>query len=255
MQLYCPHCNSELESGYKFCPSCGKKINTNSQNDFDSHIVLEMNENKPKIKITTEFIDIDGSRATRSLMQDFQSLRGRIFHRIKKTAPESEPTLIPAINYYNLANYGMALNSFRKTIDKFPVLNDELMPHIDICKRVLKVNLNSYDTEYEQNLYKWNNTIRIFRLFKSAPIYKIRCKYCGHYTPYIHPDAGLAYFHTNNCQICGRGYPVPDFAWDGIDGQAYIYYRHSVLEKEFYQEFDNRYDVWPDHTHFLSKDK
>jgi hypothetical protein len=46
---------------------------------------------------------------------------------------------------------------------------------------------------------------------------------------------------------------MPDFAWDGIDGQAYIYYRNSVTEKEFYREFEAQFDVEVDHTAFLAK--
>ena len=55
--------------------------------------------------------------------------------------------------------------------------------------------------------------------------------------------------------ICVHGYPVPEFAWDGVDGQAYIYYRHSVNEPEFYKEFEEEYDANPDHTFFLRKNK
>ena len=210
-------------------------------------------ENKQKIKVTTEFIGPDGLKGTRSKMTDFQTLRGRIFARIQKAAPESEPILIHGRNSYNEANYQSALNSFRETTDKFPKLSEELAPHIEICKRVLKVSLNSDDRSYEESMAKWNGTSKVFRVFKTEPEYKIRCKYCGHYTPYHDPEDGFAYLGTNNCVICGRGYPAPDFAWDGIDGQAYIYYRNSVKEAEFYREFESRYEVNPDHTHFLKK--
>jgi len=64
-------------------------------------------------------------------------------------------------------------------------------------------------------------------------------------------QCGTAYLGSNNCAVCGRGYPVPDFAWDGIDGLAYIYYRHSVTEDAFYAEFEADYDVHPDRTHFM----
>ena len=212
-----------------------------------------MGENKKKIRVTTEFIGHDGSKGTRSKMTDFKTLRGRIFARIEQAAPESEPILIPGVNSYNAANYESSLKSFTETTDKFKQLCDELAPHIEICKRVLKVNLNSEDRKYEENLAKWNDTSKVLRIFKTEPEYKIRCKYCGHYTPYHDPEDGVAYLDTNNCTSCGRGYPVPDFAWDGIDGQAYIYYRNSVKETEFYREFENRYEVEPDHTHFLKK--
>lgn len=82
---------------------------------------------------------------------------------------------------------------------------------------------------------------------------KLRCKFCGHFTSYFDPDEGFAYIGGNNCENCGRGYPMPDFAWDGIDGQAYIYYRNSVTEPEFYREFEAQFDVEVDHKVFLKK--
>ena len=212
-----------------------------------------MGENKQRIKVTTDFIDLDGSKGTRSELTDFRTLQSRIFNRIQKAHPESEPILIAGINSYNMANYESALTSFTETTDKFPSLCDELAPHIEICKRVLEVRLNPDDSNYEESMAKWNGTSKVLRMFKSEPEYKIKCKYCGHYTPYHGPIDGLAYLDTNNCGICGRGYPAPDFAWDGMDGQAYIYYRNSVKEAEFYREFESRYEVNPDHTHFLEK--
>jgi hypothetical protein len=67
---------------------------------------------------------------------------------------------------------------------------------------------------------------------------KLKCKYCGHYTNYIPPNEGLAYLESNNCGICGRGYPMPSIHWDSDWGQTYIYERGSVSEKKFYKEFE-----------------
>ena len=36
---------------------------------------------------------------------------------------------------------------------------------------------------------------------------------------------------------------MPDFVWDSLDGQAYIYYRRSVSEEQFYREFEELFDV------------
>ncbi len=66
---------------------------------------------------------------------------------------------------------------------------------------------------------------------------KRRCKYCSHFTRYIQPNEGVAYFGTNNCRVCGRGYPMPDVFWDGAEGKRYIYYRGSVKDPVFYAEF------------------
>lgn len=109
------------------------------------------------------------------------------------------------------------------------------------------------DLGYEETLAEWERKPALLRRFRRSPQPQLRCKYCGHYTQYIDPLEGLAYLGTNNCTKCGRGYPMPDFSWDGLDGQAYIYYRHSVAEGEFYNEFEKRYEVVTPRDHFLKK--
>jgi hypothetical protein len=212
-----------------------------------------MVEKSKKVKVTNEFIGPDGQKTIRSKMGDFLTLQTRIFIRLQKAAPKSERILMHGINSYNEANYGSAINSFILTVNKFPILKEELRPHIVICRRVLKTLFSTHDIDYEKYMSKWNNTPLFFRIIKAKPVHKIRCKYCGHYTLPIAPEYGFAYLGTNNCDICGRGYPTPDFAWDGIDGQAYIYYRNSVKEEEFYKEFERMYDVYPDHKYFLKQ--
>jgi hypothetical protein len=80
----------------------------------------------------------------------------------------------------------------------------------------------------------------------------IRCKYCGHYTQYINPnDPTFGFINNNNCSKCNRMYPVPNFYWDGWEGLEYMENRHSVPEKEFYEEcrklkeiFSKEYLAW-----------
>ena len=52
---------------------------------------------------------------------------------------------------------------------------------------------------------------------------KLKCKYCGHYTNNVSPNEGPAYLGCNNCEHCGRGYPMPSIGWDSDLGQTYIY--------------------------------
>lgn len=75
--------------------------------------------------------------------------------------------------------------------------------------------------------------------------HKVRCKYCGHYTHYIAPNEGFAYMDSNNCSICGRGYPMPSTMWDTDWGKAYMYERGSVTEPEFYQEWEEENPSYP----------
>jgi hypothetical protein len=214
-------------------------------------------ERRVKPRISTEFTMPDGSKGTRSLMDDFQTLRGRIFGRLRNALGDDEANrlVLPGINAYNFADYESALGYFVEAVKHHPEISEELRPHIRICQRVLATVLSRDDISYRDVFTKWERAPRLLRYFRGTPVFKVRCKYCGHYTPYIDPEDGLAYFNSNNCGLCGRGYPVPNFAWDGLDGQAYIYYRHSVTEPEFYKEFEEEYDPNPDHTFFLRKDK
>ena len=212
---------------------------------------------RSKSQITVEFEMPDGGTAKRSRMDDFRTLRARIFIRIERTVGNEvgNRLVIPGINAYNTAKYENALNLFSEATCEFTQLIDELEPHIHICRRVVSAEKSPEDRAYLDQVKKWEKTSRLVKLFAKAPMLKVRCKYCGHFTPYIDPNQGFAYLDANNCQVCGRGYPAPDFAWDGVDGQAYIYYRHSVTEPQFYSEFEEQYDVHPDHTFFLAKKK
>ena len=130
----------------------------------------------------------------------------------------------------------------------------EIHPHLEICERVNTATKDQEDLAYEERVSRWEAKFWLIKWLSRSPEFKIRCKYCGHYTPYIDPNYGVAYFGQNNCIRCGRSYPTPDFSWDGIDGQAYIYYRRSVPEEEFYRKFEVKYDVSPDSSYFLEED-
>lgn len=215
-------------------------------------------EHRVKPKISTEFTMPDGTTGTRAHMEDFQTLRERIIFRLLLALGDDAGSrhVLPGIKAYNNADYESALAYFTKAVVEHPEISEELRPHIRICKRVLTSALTPDDITYRDAFLKWERLPRFIKYFRrrapSLKVRKVRCKYCGHYTPYIHPERGLAYFDENNCELCRRGYPVPDFSWDGIDGQAYIYYRHSVTESEFYKEFEDEYDVNPDHTFFMA---
>ena len=208
----------------------------------------------PKTKINTTFVAIDGTTGTRSKIDDFHSVRARIFARLKAADETSANHLvIPGINAYNQGDYEAALSHFLKSVAQVSAFQEELRPHINICTRVVHSVLSPGDIEYRNAYSQWERLPSYRKWLKQAPPLKLRCKYCGHFTAYIDPNEGFAYLGGNNCENCGRGYPMPDFAWDGIDGQAYIYYRHSVTDKEFYKEFEMQFDVEVDHRVFMAK--
>jgi hypothetical protein len=84
-------------------------------------------------------------------------------------------------------------------------------------------------------------TFLLHRFMKKFTVSKglIRCKYCGRNTYYIDPDESTyGYMNNNNCNKCGRMYPVPDFYWDGWEGLDEMEKRHSVPDEKFYSEYN-----------------
>lgn len=208
------------------------------------------------IKISHQYTEEDGRLVDQSKTEDFTTLQRRTSRSIgsRMKSGEADQPIIHGLNAYQRADYASALPWFREAVERHPELIDRLHPYIDTCERVLATEKSQDDLRYEFEIEAWKKKSALVRKFSSAPAAKVRCKHCGHYTPYIDPNNGLAYFGTNNCQECGRGYPVPDFVWDSVDGQAYIYYRHSVEEEAFYREFEERYDVRTSHRHFMTKE-
>lgn len=223
-------------------------------------------------KITHKYTNIDGTDGTRSNSNDFGTLPMRFLQRMLKIVGETNTELLNKIeiglNWYKHAKYENALKVFKEVVAELPSLETELSPFMETCERVLSKEKNSNDLLYEEYLSElkdWNSRSFLYKLlhakrkphdksrFSFGDRKKVRCKYCGHYTPYIDPYEGFAYFDTNNCIHCRRGYPVPSVEWDNIDGLAYIYYRNSVTEKKFYDEFESKYDVNPKRDHFLVK--
>lgn len=60
-------------------------------------------------------------------------------------------------------------------------------------------------------------------------------------------DGGPSVSWDEQVWPCGRSYPTPDFVWDRLDGQAYVYYPRSVPEGEFYREFGDLFAVEEPH--------
>jgi hypothetical protein len=66
-----------------------------------------------KTKINTTFVSIDGMTGTRSKLEDFRSVRARIFARLQAIDEASANHLIiPGVNAYNQGDYEGALSHF-----------------------------------------------------------------------------------------------------------------------------------------------
>ena len=175
-------------------------------------------------------------------MEDVPTFNQRVFGRILEVMGEeaSNTIVIPGANAYNQGLYEEALERFSEAIEIAPNVEEELYPHLLICRRISGISMDDRDDRYKESVNRWESSF--FRRFRKSPPREIRCKYCGHYTDFIHPNNGWGW-SGNKCRRCSREYPTPDFLWDSIDGQAYIYYRGSVSEPEFYREFEQIFDV------------
>ena len=195
-----------------------------------------------KPAVTREFELPDGRRLLRGSMEDLPTFNQRVFGRILEVMSEEEGNtiVIPGVNAYNHGLYEEASEHFARAIEIAPDVEGELYPHLLICHRIMSMSRDYWDGRYEESVNRWKSSF--LRRFRKSPRRQTRCKYCCHYTDFIHPNNGWGW-SGNECRRCGRQYPMPDFLWDSIDGQGYIYYRGSVSEPEFYREFEAAFDV------------
>lgn len=207
----------------------------------------------PKPKVSDEYQDTGGKMCPRASAADFHTVQSRIFARTLEQlgSERADRFVLPGVNAYNAGCYGEALSIFEEATKLFPIVQDELAPYMEFCRNVLATPHDERDREHDELVAQWWRKPRLLRWIlartgsRAVASDQLRCKWCGHYTPYVDPNTGWAYFNGNNCTRCDRGYPMPDFGWDSLDGQAYIYYRGSVTERVFYQGFERNYDVNP----------
>ena len=192
-----------------------------------------------KPRVTREFEILDGRWSPRGSMEDL-SARTRVFRRMVDAIQEEGKTIVRGHAAYNQGLYEEALEYFTEAMEITPNIEEELYPHLLICRRIMGIPKDYQDGLYDESVRHWESSF--LRRFRKSPPLEMRCKYCGHYTGYISPNEGWGW-SGNQCRRCHREYPMPDFLWDSIDGQAYIYYRGSVAEPEFYLEFERIFDV------------
>jgi hypothetical protein len=118
---------------------------------------------------------------------------------------------------------------------------------IKVCEHVLSIPLTKEEVQYEAKLSRYRALPKWLRWTMPGFEFRMRCKWCGRYIRYIHPDVPTFGFDTlaNSCLFCSRMYPMPSWMWDSPDGRAYSYYRMSFSGDDFYKEFEQGYDPTP----------
>jgi hypothetical protein len=150
--------------------------------------------------------------------------------------------------YYECGDYEETLVRLLAFVNAFPASIEVAWPYIRFCRNVVAIKQEPGDVTRARAYARWKRRRKkvpswLFeRLFKPYPPF-MRCKYCGRYIPYMDPDFGYAYLGMNHCEYCGRSYPAPSFQWDSVGGQAYIFYRRSVTEPEFYRNSITMFNV------------
>jgi hypothetical protein len=152
--------------------------------------------------------------------------------------------------HYELGSYSSALAYFEIALRRFPAVQAHLYYHVRVCRRVLGCALLPSEAFWERA----NIGNRLFATFlnkigmKVWPWYRVRCKWCGHLTRFVHPDRPTYGFagHLNGCSVCHNYYPMPSFYWDSPEGRSYSYGRQSFGfgangSPVFYEEFQRDY--------------
>ena len=152
-----------------------------------------------------------------------------------------------AADYYDAGEYEKAFEFLVQSLDRMPALKPYIFYYIRICNHVTSIPLKNSELKYEEKLAQYSSLPKWRRWTVQGfdDIELVRCKWCGRYTRYIHPDVGTHGFirEANSCLFCGRVYPMPSWLWDSPFGRAYSYYRGSFCDKEFYGEFEGDYDT------------
>ena len=203
----------------------------------------------------TDSFDHRGSRFRRASSDDFRTLPRRVVE-IVQAIPGFEGNeelgdyMTQAATLYERGDYLEAHRYLTTSLERLPALRPYVFYYIRRCERVLATPPTIEEKQYEAQLRQYLARPRWLRTLTARPPLKLRCKWCGRYTPYIDPNRPTYGFisEANSCHTCGRMYPMPSWSWDAPDGRAYSYYRHSFADNAFYEEFERDYDPRPRRT-------
>lgn len=126
------------------------------------------------------------------------------------------------VDAYRTGRYEEALGFFRRHVEEHPAAMEALFTLVWTCERVVAVTPDDLDLERRRIEEQWSQASSLRRSWLRArgrkPGRFMRCKWCGHYTEWRHPNGND---FENYCHRCGAKYPAPDIEWDDCGGMAY----------------------------------
>lgn len=202
--------------------------------------------------ISENYLDSEGNKQTRASNTDFETLPVRHIEAIVNMPGFMEDKeLIDLVgcarSYYDQGEYAKAQQYLKWSLKSMPNLEPLIFYYINVCEHVLAIPLTKEEVKYEAKFARYRALPKWLRWIMPGFEFQMRCKWCGRYTRYIHPDVPTFGFDTlsNSCLFCNRMYPMPSWLWDSPDGRAYSYYRMSFSGDEFYEVFEQDYDPTP----------
>jgi tetratricopeptide (TPR) repeat protein len=209
-------------------------------------------ENAIRRSVSEHYLDLEGKKQTRASGTDFETLPSRHIDEILNLPGfQEDKELIEWIGYsrayYDQGEYAKAQQYLKWSLKRMPVLEPYIFYYIKVCEHVLSIPLTKEEVQYEAKLSRYRALPKWLRWTMPGFEFRMRCKWCGRYIRYIHPDVPTFGFDTlaNSCLFCSRMYPMPSWMWDSPDGRAYSYYRMSFSGDDFYKEFEQGYDPTP----------
>lgn len=162
--------------------------------------------------------------------------------RVHELIPDSrarEALSLVLFDEYECGNYEVALAKLEQLTQTIPRSIEVTWPYLHLCKGVLARAPHPDDEEYRLTSKRWNAwrdllPTWLFKRFSRRPAF-LRCKYCGRFVRYLDPD-GWSIVNGIWCSKCSRSYPMPSLVWDSVGGQAYMFYRRSVRDTDFYRD-------------------
>lgn len=202
--------------------------------------------------ISDRYLDSEGNEQVRASSEDFETLPTRHMQAVENVPGfEQDGEVIQwmsrAVSHYERGDYAQASQYMTWSLNRIPDFESHLFYYLRICNRVLSIPLTAEEEKYKAKLERYRRLPKWLKWFMPRLEIRMRCKYCGRYVPYVHPDTPTFGFDrtANSCRVCGRMYHMPSWMWDSSEGRAYSYYRGSFEGEDFYEEFEADYDPMP----------
>jgi len=202
--------------------------------------------------VSEKYIDLGGNEQTRASSVEFKTLPYRHIEVVYNLPGfQEDKELIgwmgSARGHYDAGYYDVLLENLTRSLKRMLALEPYVFYYMRVCERVIAIPLTEEEVQYEAKLARYRTLPKWRRWMSPKFDFHVRCKWCGRYIRYIHPDVPTYGFASlaNSCRYCERMYPMPSWMWDSPDGRAYSYYRMSFSDEEFYEEFEQDYAPKP----------